>query len=198
MPRKRSISALLNESPKKSERKNSREKVPCNCNYCNGFPIDPRTKIVHESMQSKKPSDLELNLLTISSQPEFQQEDLNTYTDWPGTEKLVFIIKDSASFKDNSLENSKFTFQPRKHKTALNREAFEPLNEIDITPFDLYSDAEVNIDADAESYVDLEDDISETSMESDESTDEFQDIFEDYLTPSFEFPLNCDSKSTDS
>ena len=77
MLRKRSISALLNSSQsKKTVRKNSRSKVTCNCNYCNGSLIDPRTKILHESMQSKKTSDLDLNLLTLLSQLSLIKQDL--------------------------------------------------------------------------------------------------------------------------
>ena len=117
MPRKCSISALLNSSQsKKTVRKNLCSKVACNCNYCNGSLIDPRTKIIYESMQSKKTSDLDLNLLTLLSQsPLIKQdsalieqdsalieqdsaEDLSAFIDWPDLQKLASIEEDSDEF----------------------------------------------------------------------------------------------------
>jgi hypothetical protein len=51
MSKKCSISALLNKDTK-TERK--RTKVICNCIDCNGSFIDPRTKIIHESLVKRR------------------------------------------------------------------------------------------------------------------------------------------------
>jgi len=49
MSRKRSLSALLNESSKKES-----EKITCNCDECNGSVVDSRTKFSHRYRKSKK------------------------------------------------------------------------------------------------------------------------------------------------
>jgi Transposase family tnp2 len=51
MPRKRSISALLNESSKKNFKKT---KVTCNCDECDGLLVDSRTEFSHRYRKSKK------------------------------------------------------------------------------------------------------------------------------------------------
>src|SRR5581483_10800458 len=50
MSRKHSISALLDESP----RKESKKKIPCNCDKCNGSLVDARTEFSHRYRKSKK------------------------------------------------------------------------------------------------------------------------------------------------
>jgi hypothetical protein len=50
MSRKRSISALLNESLGKK----SKTKITCNCDECNGILVDTRTEFSHRYRKSKK------------------------------------------------------------------------------------------------------------------------------------------------
>jgi hypothetical protein len=51
MSRKRSISALLNENPRKKQKKT---KVICNCDKCNGSLVDRRTNLSHKYRQKKE------------------------------------------------------------------------------------------------------------------------------------------------
>ena len=51
MSRKRTISALLNENPRKKIKKT---KVICNCNKCNGLLVDRRTNLLHKYQQKNK------------------------------------------------------------------------------------------------------------------------------------------------
>ena len=51
MSRKRSISALLNENPRKKIKKT---KVACSCNECNESLVDQRTRFSHRYRQKKK------------------------------------------------------------------------------------------------------------------------------------------------
>src|SRR5271154_1942475 len=136
MQRKRTISALLNplkneatkSNPLKKEKERNKAtkrypKVICNCRDCNGLPVDPRTKIAHENKQvTKKPSDLSLDLLTLSSQsantnlqPARKSASVdNSFMDWPIQESVSDDLFED--LPEDSLEDSdtKFTFQPRK------------------------------------------------------------------------------------
>ena len=111
----------------------------------------------------------------------------DSFMDWPiqksvSDDSLEDSLEDSLdnSFEDSDTLDCKFTFQPRKRKSALNRPIFfdNPLNEV--------------LDIDTEN-----DDIAEISTESDEDFNEFQDTFENYSAPPFEIPSNSSNESVD-
>ena len=204
MQRKRTISALLNplkneatkSNPLKKEKERNKATKRCLkviCRNCNGLPVDPKTKIAHENKQvTKKPSDLSLDLLTLSSQsantnlqPTQKLASVDdSFIDWPIQESVsddLFEDLPEDSLEDLTEDSdTEFTFQPRKQKSTLNRTISfnNPLNKV--------------LDIDTE-----DDDIAEINTESDEDLNEFQDTFEDYSAPPFEFPSNSSNESAD-